>query len=379
MKRHKKIFYLAGFSLLIGFLMIFMVSGCATAPEKNVALENARAAYEQAQADPEISSYAPVAMHEASIAMKKAEEARKVEEMEHLAYLAEIKTKIAREQAAQKKAEREVERLSREKDSIVLQAREFETKRAISLAETREREAERARMEAEAKAREVERARGEAQALALQAEKARQEAEARAVDIERARSETEAKALEAEQARKVAEAKALELEQARKEAEAKALEAEMARVKTEEALAQKKQLETELAELKAEQTERGAVLTLGDILFEVNKDRLMPGAMLTMDKLAAFLKKYSKRNVLVEGHTDSTGSATYNLGLSQRRADSARNALLERGITADRIVTKGYGEEFPVASNATPAGRQQNRRVEIIILEEGVSPEKMLR
>jgi outer membrane protein OmpA-like peptidoglycan-associated protein len=105
----------------------------------------------------------------------------------------------------------------------------------------------------------------------------------------------------------------------------------------------------------------------------------MPGAMFTMDKLALFLKKYPKRNVLVEGHTDSQGSETYNLGLSQRRADSVRNALMERGISADRIATKGYGEKFPVASNAAAAGRQQNRRVEIIILDEGVSPEKMLR
>ena len=101
--------------------------------------------------------------------------------------------------------------------------------------------------------------------------------------------------------------------------------------------------------------------------------------MHSIDILADFLRKYPKRNVLIEGFTDSTGTETYNLGLSQQRADAVRDSLRARGIATERITTQGYGKQFPVASNKTPAGRQQNRRVEIIILDEGVSAEKMMR
>jgi OOP family OmpA-OmpF porin len=153
----------------------------------------------------------------------------------------------------------------------------------------------------------------------------------------------------------------------------------MEKLQKDQAMKAKEQLEKELEELRAQKTERGSVLTLGDILFETDKAELLPGAMRTIDKLAEFLRNHPERNIIIEGHTDNTGSATYNLGLSQRRADGVRGVLLERGINSERIVTKGYGQEFPVATNSTSAGRQQNRRVEIIILDEGVSPEKMLR
>jgi outer membrane protein OmpA-like peptidoglycan-associated protein len=199
------------------------------------------------------------------------------------------------------------------------------------------------------------------------------------LEIQQARGQAEAKALEAEKLKKEAEAKALELEKAKKEAEAKRLETELARAKEQEAIAQRKQIESELSELKAKQTEKGIVLTLGDILFETGKADLMSGAVRSMDILADFLKKYPKRNVLIEGFTDSVGTETYNLGLSQQRADAVREFLKARGIGAERLTTKGYGEQFPIASNKTPAGRQQNRRVEIIILDEGVSAEKMKR
>ena len=365
-------------NLLISISIILLI-GCATVPEKNVALDRARAVYEQAQANPEVEKNAPVALYEAGQALKKAEQAKDIEEMDHLAYIAERKTQIAVAQAERKVAEKEREDLSKEQDKIVLQAREFETKQAIGLAEVRAFEAERARKEAEARTLEIQRAKGEAEALARQAEIARKEAEARALEIQRAKGEAEAKTLEAEKAKKEAEAKALELEKAQKEAEAKKLEAEMAHMKAEEAIAQRKQLESELSELKARQTDRGVILTLGDILFETGKANLMSGAMRSIDILADFLKKYPKRNVLIEGFTDSTGSETYNLGLSQQRANAVRDALTAKGITTERITTKGYGEQFPIAGNNTQAGRQQNRRVEIVILDEGVSPEKMLR
>jgi len=363
--------------VLIAAMLILI--GCATMPEKNVAIERARNAYEQAQANPEIAKIAPVAMYEASQAMKKSEQAKDIEEKEHLAYIAERKTQIAMAQAEQKIAKKAIEELSKQKDKILLQARELEAKRAISLAEKRALEAEHAKQEAEARALDIERAKGKAEALAQQAEKAKQEAEARALELERAKGEAETKALEAEKAKKEVQAKALELEKAKKEAEAKKLEAEMARLKTEEVISQRKQLESELIELKAKQTDKGVILTLGYILFETKKAILMSGAMRTIDTLSVFLKKYPKRNVLIEGFTDSAGSETFNLELSQQRADAVRDALITKGVAVERITTKGYGKLFPVASNETAAGKQQNRRVEIIILDEGVNADKMLR
>ena len=154
---------------------------------------------------------------------------------------------------------------------------------------------------------------------------------------------------------------------AQKLAEARKLEAEKATTKAEAAMAQARELEQELSELKAKKTDRGFVLTLGDVLFATGKADLMPGAQRTIDQLAAFLNKYPNKNVSVEGHTDSVGSEAYNMTLSQHRAESVRSAIMARGISPDRITAKGFGELYPVASNDTPAGRQQNRRVEILI------------
>lgn len=129
----------------------------------------------------------------------------------------------------------------------------------------------------------------------------------------------------------------------------------------------KLEAQQELAALHATQTERGLVMTLGDIVFDVNGATLKPGAMNNIDRLAAFLKAHPERTVTIEGYTDSTGSAAYNEELSGRRAESVREALIARGISPDRIRAVGRGENAPVATNRTAAGRQLNRRVEIVI------------
>ncbi|MFZ2920392.1 MAG: OmpA family protein [Desulfosalsimonadaceae bacterium] len=170
----------------------------------------------------------------------------------------------------------------------------------------------------------------------------------------------ESRRTETEQARSDAAISARETLAAREDAETKSREAQ-------EALDRAAMLEAELARLKAVKTDRGMVLTLGDVLFATGKADLAPGAMQTMDDLAAFLNKYTDRKILIEGHTDSTGSATLNQGLSERRAQSVKIALLGRGVGFDRIDTVGYGMDRPVAGNDTAAGRQQNRRVEIVI------------
>lgn len=107
-------------------------------------------------------------------------------------------------------------------------------------------------------------------------------------------------------------------------------------------------------------------LTLkGDVSFDVDSDVVLPGLYTELDRIAQILIKYPQTTIVVEGHTDSTGSDVYNQGLSERRAQSVQRLLVERGVSAARITTVGYGETRPVATNDTPAGRQMNRRVEI--------------
>jgi outer membrane protein OmpA-like peptidoglycan-associated protein len=137
------------------------------------------------------------------------------------------------------------------------------------------------------------------------------------------------------------------------------------------ALAEIEELGQESAELQVQQTDRGLVVTLGDILFDVDRAQLNPGGDLQVARLADALHQMPDRNVLIEGHTDSAGSDAYNDDLSQRRADAVEDLLIIQGIEPTRVVTRGYGERFPVTTNDTAAGRQQNRRVEVVILNPG--------
>ena len=112
---------------------------------------------------------------------------------------------------------------------------------------------------------------------------------------------------------------------------------------------------------------RGTVITLsGGVLFETGKSELLPGAQDRLSRVADYLKN-SPRHVVVEGYTDSTGSSSTNMSLSQRRADSVRDYLIAQGVPTDRLSAQGKGESSPVASNANSAGRAMNRRVEIIL------------
>lgn len=125
-------------------------------------------------------------------------------------------------------------------------------------------------------------------------------------------------------------------------------------------------LERELADLKATKTDRGIVVTLGDVLFDTGKATLKPGAYPTIDRLANALKESANRKVLIEGHTDNVGSDETNQMLSERRAASVQAALFERGVASSQVSTLGKGESTPIASNDDAGGRQRNRRVEMI-------------
>ena len=156
------------------------------------------------------------------------------------------------------------------------------------------------------------------------------------------------------------------LERQRAQLEMRESELNRSKAEIEQARREAEELKRQMAELQARETERGMVLTLGDVLFEVNEATLAPGATKNIDKIAAFLVKYPDRTAIVEGHTDSMGDDDYNMDLSRERAWSVREALVARGVAGSRISTQGYGETIPVASNSSSAGRRQNRRVEVI-------------
>jgi outer membrane protein OmpA-like peptidoglycan-associated protein len=119
--------------------------------------------------------------------------------------------------------------------------------------------------------------------------------------------------------------------------------------------------------LQAKVTDRGLVLTVGDVLFSSGRAELKPGASGNLNKLVAFLGQYPDRTAAIEGHTDSVGTEDYNQGLSERRADSVRSYLVGQGVSSERLSASGKGQSSPVAGNDTAEGRQQNRRVEVII------------
>jgi outer membrane protein OmpA-like peptidoglycan-associated protein len=301
---------------VVGVLVV--VSGCAASSQQRAArsqLERAQEAYLQAESDPSVQAYAPVRLAEAQKALQEAQQAKHSDEMLHLSYIAERKAQIASVTGATGKTEQRTEQLRKETSEVLLQKRDRELKAA--------------------------------------------------------RSETDTKAREAEQWRRLAEARAKDDAKARdarqtEDAEAKALEAERAKAAA---------LANELASLKAQHTDRGLVLTVGDVLFAPGKADVGPGAQRSIDKLAEFLRTYPKRNVLIEGHTDNLGNEDFNIKLSQQRADAVRDLLVARGVSPQRIRTKGYGPKFPVVDNESAAGRQQNRRVEVLVLNEGISAE----
>ncbi len=127
------------------------------------------------------------------------------------------------------------------------------------------------------------------------------------------------------------------------------------------------QLASRLRELQAKETDRGLVVTFSDVLFDVGRAELRPGALARVDQLAAVMREYPERNVLIEGFTDSTGSQSTNQELSERRAMSVRQALVMRGVDPKRVVARGHADRYPVADNSSASGRQQNRRVEAVL------------
>ncbi|MGO4380824.1 OmpA family protein [Pseudoduganella sp. RAF19] len=170
------------------------------------------------------------------------------------------------------------------------------------------------------------------------------------------------------------EARTAEADAAKRQADEAAAAANAAQSQAANAEQRANNLAQQLADLQAKQTERGIVITFGDVLFNTDQAMLTAQGMQTAQRLADVLRNNPDRSVLIEGFTDSTGTASHNLELSQRRAESVRMALSQMGVDRSRIDTRGYGEAYPVASNATASDRQLNRRVEIVLSEAGRPP-----
>ena len=183
--------------------------------------------------------------------------------------------------------------------------------------------------------------------------------EARTAEADRAKMEADRAKLDAN----AAQAQAAD-------AQRKAMDAE---AQTREAQARAAALEAQMADLQAKKTERGMVVTIGDVLFATDQASLTPDGVSTIRKLADVMVQNPNRTVLVEGFTDSTGSHAHNQQLSERRAASVANALTGMGIDRSRVAMRGYGEAYPVADNNSAANRQLNRRVEIVLSNEGAT------
>lgn len=187
----------------------------------------------------------------------------------------------------------------------------------------------------------------------------------RKVDIAAAQAESrlledQRKTLSEQRERARLDARTREADQARGEVRSARAQVSSARQQTDD-------LQRQLDLLNARETDRGQVITLGDLLFATGKSDLKGGAAGNLGKLAQFLNQYEDRSVTIEGYTDSVGSEEFNRGLSQRRADSVKTYLVKQGVAANRLHSSGKGMSAPVSDNDTATGRQQNRRVEVII------------
>lgn len=319
---------------------MLLMAACASAPVAPPGSAAVRANLTALRTNPELASRAPVEIQAAEVAVVAAEVPREDEAMgQHLVLIADQKVQIAGAWAQSRLYEDERVALSARSDAMRLEART--------------READLARRDASI-------ARSSADIARDQAAVARSDANAARTDTDFARQQAAIAQTAASSARSVADA-------ARNQAAAARSDATQARGDADQARAETEALQREITALNAQITDRGLVVTLGDVLFETGNAQLRGGIPNNLDKLADFLKRFDTRTVMIEGHTDSVGSDDSNMSLSQRRADSVQAYLVGQGVAAQRISADGKGEGSPIADNDSPTGRQQNRRVEVII------------
>lgn len=300
--------------LIAGATAVLTLAACQTTDRVHAELATASQAVARASADPMVARHGALELQRAQQTLRQAEVAwaqeRDEDQARHLAYLAQQRARTALAIGAQGQSELSMQQVAAERERLRLQARTQEAERAT---------------------RQAQAAQSTAQAAQASAQSAREQAD-----------------------------------QSRQQAEQSRQQAEQSRQQAEQETQRAAALERDLQELQSRNTQRGMVVTMGDVLFATGRAELFPGAQRSVDQLATVLQRYPERRVLIEGFTDNVGSDASNLALSQRRAEAFRQALQARGITADRMEVRAHGEALPVADNSTPAGRQRNRRVEIL-------------
>lgn len=305
--------------LLSAAVCATLLGACAEAPLKPAGAAEARDHLSRLQADPYLATRAPLEFEQADIAVTAAEQGQSDPALgKHLVFMAERKVSVAAARAEGRLAIDERMQLKLQRDDLRLEARTGEAETAL---------------------------RNSRSALAYAGEQQRQ---AESAEQRAAVSDAEAK---------MQQRRAL-LAQGR---------ADSARDANLQARQDAIDLQVQIDTLNATVTDRGLVLTLGDVLFAFDTSQLSAGGDSHLGKLSAFLSRYPQRTAEIDGYTDSVGTEAYNQDLSQRRADAVKSYLVGQGIASDRLVTAGKGKSDPVADNDTASGRQQNRRVEVVI------------
>ncbi|MDT8450178.1 MAG: OmpA family protein [Wenzhouxiangellaceae bacterium] len=317
-------------------VLIAGIAGCAAPPPPPGMIDNLRSDLAALEQNTELIELAPAALADARAAVRRAAvDGLDSDERGQRIWLARKQIEIARAEAFAERARREIERVDQQHADLLVRASRLEARQA-------RREAERAMLMNAAVREEMQRTREQA----TTAEERREQATRRA---EQAREE-------ARQARRLAEAQSAEIKLAQREAELASQTAAS--------------LQRRLDYMEYRETDRGVVVTLGDVLFEVGEANLLPSAQENLNDVIELLKSEPDKSVRIEGHTDATGPAELNLKLSQQRADAVRDALIELGIEPGRLRAVGMGEDFPIASNESEQGRDRNRRVDVIVLNE---------
>jgi len=311
--------------LLLAALLAFFAVG-AYAAKQDLDYERLRASLNALAVDPKLGNLAPAerALAEQAVQALNDSSGGKAEHA-HRLYVAERRVDIAYAAAQAVDTEGRLTQLDREHDRILIEAsrREIETARM---------EAEKQRIASMVQAEESDRLRAEGEQSAAAAEAAR---------------------AQAEQTKRIADAQAKEAELARKEAQLAELAAS--------------DLRGRLQNIRATRGAQGMQMTLDDIAFAPGRAALRPEAKSSLGKLVAFVNKDPSKPIRIEGHTDSRGNANANQILSQRRADSVRDALIAAGVASSRMTSVGLGEDNAVADNETEEGRAKNRRVDVIL------------
>jgi outer membrane protein OmpA-like peptidoglycan-associated protein len=276
-------------------------------------------------------------------------------------------------QAAQTAEDARLIALRRQEEEFAAQQRALAAERERAALDRAQAERERAQAERDRAQAEAAR-RLEAERDAQAAVAARATAERERLEIERSRQEALKAQADAEQARAAAEAakRAADADAQRSLLQAQQAQAAVAQAEQEKIALRERLREQLSVVLETRETARGLIVNVSDVLFDTGSATLKPGAREKLARVAGILASHPDLKIEIEGHTDSVGGDDYNQRLSQRRAESVRSYLVQQKIPPTAVESEGFGESRPVATNATSAGRQQNRRVELVVSGESI-------